>query len=281
MSMSLKSSLFIGQTLPVPVGEPGCRINISGYSLKNYKMFNPEGYTIMCETGKYCDILSFFPNTNTIVLEGNTQSHLLFSDFPHRFIPDLAKELDVSPQSAFEKSVDFFGDKRVVVQPTGLQGTVYNVMRSMQNYAPVAYTFEAVSVAKTTGMAGLQVITAAPLTFVGATYLGGLVCSYFGTVAGNNTLGTIFNASSYLLTRPMRGVEITLNGLILQPLSNVTGFPLILNGTSEILTGKGINITDYAKISIAFERVTNVTSKKTKWFKKVYDAVKKAMKDVD
>ena len=79
----------------------------------------------------------------------------------------------------------------------------------------------------------------------------------------------------------MRGVEITLNGLILQPLSNVTGFSLILNGTSEILDGKGIKITDYAKISIAFERVSNVTSKKAKWFKKVYDAVKKAMKDVD
>ena len=164
------------------------------------------------------------------------------------------------------------------MQPTGLQGKVYNVMRSIQNYAPVAYTFEAVSVAKTTGMTGLQVITAAPLTFVGATYLGGLVCSYFGTVAGNNTLGTIFNTSSYLLTRPMRGVEITLNGLILQPLSNVTGFPLILNGTSEILTGKGINITDYAKISIAFERVSNVTSKKAKRFKKIYDAVKEAFK---
>lgn len=83
-------------------------------------MFNPEGYTILCETGKYCDILSFFPNTNTntIVLEANMQSHVLFNDFPNRFIPDLAKELNVSPQSAFEKSVDFFGDKRVVVLPT-------------------------------------------------------------------------------------------------------------------------------------------------------------------
>lgn len=132
--MALKNSLFMGSTLTVPVGdvvETGCRIHISGYKLKNYKTLNPEGYTIMCETGKYCDVLNFFPNTNTIVLEGNTQSHLLFSDFPNRFIPELAKELDVSPQSAFEKSVDFFGDKRLVVQPTGLQAKVYNVMRSV------------------------------------------------------------------------------------------------------------------------------------------------------
>ena len=122
-------------------------------------------------------------------------------------------------------------------------------------------------------------MTVAILKFVGATYLGGLVCSYFGTVAGNNTLGTIFNASSYVLTRPMRGVEITLNGLFLQPLSNFTGFPLILNGTNEILAGKGIKITDYAQISIAFERVSNVTSKNAKRFQKVYDAMKEALKN--
>ena len=270
--MSLEKSLLIAPELLVPVGDPTYQINIAGYKLKNYKLFNPNEYKIMCQTSKYCDGLSFFPNTNTIVLEANSK---LFTDFPKHFLPDLAKELDVSPQSAFEKSIDFFGDKRVVVQPTGLQGKVYNIMRHIQNYGPVTYTFEAVSVLKTTGMTGLQVITAAPLTFVGATYLGGLVCGYFGSVAGNNTLGLIFNTSSYILTRPMRGVEITLNGLILQPLSNITGVPLILNGTSEILAGKGINITDYAKISLAFERV----SKKAKRFTKVYNAMIKAMKE--
>lgn len=95
----------------------------------------------------------------------------------------------------------------VVVQPTGLQGKIYNAMLYIQNYVPVIYTYKAVTVAKTTGMTGLRIITGAPLTFVGATYLdlGGLVCGYFGTVAGNNTVGTIFNASSYLLTRPMWG----------------------------------------------------------------------------
>ena len=97
--------------------------------------------------------------------------------------------------------VDFFGDQRVVVQPTSLQGKVSNGMGSIQNYATVASAFEAVSVVKTIGMAGLEVLTVAPLTFVGPTYLGGLVSSYFGTVAGNNILGTVFNTSSYLLTR--------------------------------------------------------------------------------
>jgi len=55
----------------------------------------------------------------------------------------------------------------------------------------------------------------------------------------------------------MRGVEITLNGLVLRPLSNLIGLPLILNGTQEILNGKGLSLQEYAKIGIAFERITN------------------------
>jgi hypothetical protein len=270
--MSVKNSLFVAQTFPVPVGTPKpCLINISGYALENYKKLNPEGYTILCETGKYCDVLSFFPNSKTIVLEGNSQSQMLFTDFPQKFIPELAEKLDTTPRSAFEKSVEFFQDKRVVVQPTGLQGKVYKSMRSLQNYGPVAYTFEAISVAKTTGLTGLKVITGAPMTFVGVTYLGGMVCAYFGAVAGDNAVGSILNYSSYVLTRPMRGVELTLNGLILEPLSVLTGFPLILNGTNEILAGKGINITDFAKIGASFERVSKVTQK----LKKAYNATKK------
>lgn len=55
----------------------------------------------------------------------------------------------------------------------------------------------------------------------------------------------------------MRGVEITLNGIILRPISNLIGLPLILNGTQEMLAGKGLSIEEYAKIGIAFERISN------------------------
>ena len=72
-------------------------------------------------------------------------------------------------------------------------------------------------------MTGISVITEAPLIFVGTTYLGAMFFGYCGSVAGNNAVGLVFNGTSYLLSRPMRGVEITLNGLILSPISNITG----------------------------------------------------------
>lgn len=264
------------EKVPVAVGNVangklGGRINISGYALHNYKMLDPNGYTIMCETGKFCETLRFLPNTKLIVLEGNSQTHLLYNPFPN-VINNIAQELDVTPEAARALSQDFFTDKTIIVQPVGLQGRAYNTMRQIQNYAPVASMYNAVTAAKATGITGLQIVSRGPLTFVG----GGLVCAYFGAVAGNNTLGTVFNVSSYILTRPMWGVEVTLNGLILEPLSNVTGLPLVLNGTNEIIYGKGMNILDYGKIGLAFERISNVTLKNVNRAKKVYDAAKKA-----
>ena len=66
----------------------------------------------------------------------------------------------------------------------------------------------------------------------------------------------------------MRGVEITLNGLILRPISNTIGLPLVLNGTQEMLAGKGLSIKEYTKIGIAFERISN--SKIIKKTKKIF-----------
>jgi hypothetical protein len=77
----------------------------------------------------------------------------------------------------------------------------------------------------------------------------------------------------------MRGVEITLNGLILGPISNLVGIPLVLNGTQEMLAGKGMTLKEYAKIGIAFERVTTTTSQKVQQTKKFITGVKKAFED--
>ena len=88
-------------------------------------------------------------------------------------------------------------------------------MNTTQNYVPMDYTSEAVSILKTTGMTGFKIIRQAPLTFVGATYIGAIFFVYCGSVAGDNALGLVFNSTSFVLSRPMRGVQITLNGLIL------------------------------------------------------------------
>ena len=251
-------------------GEPICKINICGYSLDNYKTINPEGYTILCRLGEASDGLSYYPKASKIVLDSGQQSRLMYN-FEY-FISTVAEDYGISQQAAVEKSVGFFSNKEVTVLPTGIQGKVYKIMQSAQNFVPMGYTSEAVSILKTTGMTGFQIIKQAPLTFVGATYIGALFFGYCGSVAGNNPVGVVFNSTSWLLSRPMRGVEITLNGLILRPISNVSGLPLILNGTQEMLAGKGLSIQEYTKIGIAFEKITNSTIFKK--VKKIYQILR-------
>lgn len=244
-----------------------CKINLSGFSIEDYKLFNPDGYTIICNLGETCNGLNYFPTTSTIVLDSNQQSQLILNF--EQLIPNIAKDLGVSQEVALNQTVDFFSNSVLRVEPTGIQGKFYRTMRGLQNYIPFSHTIEALSIVKTAGITGLKVIVQAPLTFVGATYIGAVFFGYAGSVAGDNMVGVALNATSYLLSRPMRGVEITLNGLILRPISNTIGLPLILNGTQEILAGKGLSFQESARIGLAFERLCNSTlvTKATKIYK--------------
>lgn len=254
---------------PIPESQI-CKVNISGYSIDNFRTFNPDGYTILCRLGEPLDNVKFFPNSNKVVISYQEQSYLFNS--LENLVPHVADDLGVSTSDALEVIQGFFQDKDIVVQPVGIQGRVYNIMRGVQNYAPMTYMTQAVTTAKTLGLTGTQIITNAPLTFVGANYVGSIFFAYMGTIAGNNTVGLVCNSTSYVLSRPMRGVEIVLNGLILRPVSNVIGLPLILNGTSEITSGIGMKLTEYSKIAVAFERITNSTV--VKKLKKVYKAIR-------
>lgn len=257
LSLNQMDQLVPTNKVKVPLGEPICKINISGYSLDNYKTINPDGYTILCRLGETCDGFSYFPNTSKIVLNTRQQSQLIHNFDRFKVISNIAKDFGITEQVAGEKYVDFFSNTQLTVEPTGIQGRFYRLMQGAQNSIPAVYTSQAVVLLKTTGMTGIQIISKAPLTFVGGTYVGAIFFGYCGSIAGDNPLGLVLNSTSFVLSRPMRVVEITLNGLILRPISNAIGLPLILNGTQEILTGKGISIQDYTTIEGAFEKIMN------------------------
>lgn len=240
-----------------------------GCSLDNFKKFNSESYKILCRLDEATDGLVFHAKNQTLSLDSKQQSTLIHNF--EQLIPNIAEDLEITPEAAFEKSADFFSNTQVLVQPKGIQGFVYRSMQSVQNSVPLIYTSEAVSILKTIGLTGVEIIRSAPLTFVAATYIGALFFGYCGSVAGNNPVGLVLNSTSFVLSRPMRGVEIVLNGLILGPISNVTGLPVILNGTQQMLAGKGLSIQKYTKVGIAFERIIN--SKIVKKGKKIYDII--------
>jgi hypothetical protein len=247
-----------------------CKIDIVGFSLDHYKTVNFDGYTILCNLGSVSDGVRYFPKSSKLVLNTNQQSHLM-ANFD-QLVPKIAEDFGISEKAACDKCIDFFSTTDVTVQPVGLQGKCYSLMKSAQNLIPMAHTHEAVSFLKTTGITGLEVITKSPLTFVGSTYIGALFFSYCGSAAGDNMVGLVFNSTSFLLSRPMRGVEVTLNGLLLRPISNLVGLPLVLNGTQEMLSGKGLSVEEYTKIGLALDRINNSTT--VKKFKKIWKIIR-------
>lgn len=245
-------------------------INISGFTMDNFKTFDPNGYYILQRVGEASNGLVYFPKTSTIILDSNQQRLLINNSLDKKVIPYIAQDLGITNAEAVKTTIDYFSDKTILVQPVGIQGKVYNLIRTFQNTVPMINTSEAVATLKTTGMTGGQISTSAPLTFVGATYIGALFFNYCASVAGNNPVGTVCKATSYILSRPMKGVEITLNGIILGPLSHAIGLPLILNGTHEMFAGKGLSLEQSSKIGPAFERFSNLTL--CKKVKKAYKA---------
>ena len=83
-----------------------CNINILGYTLDNYKIFNKEGYVILCSLGEASYGFSYFPNTSKIVLDTGQQSKLI-NNF-EKLVPYVAKDLGITQQDALDKSVKFF-----------------------------------------------------------------------------------------------------------------------------------------------------------------------------
>ena len=88
------NQLVTTNKVKVPLGEPICKVNISGYSLNNYKTVNPEGYTILCRLGEACDGFSYFPKTSRIVLDTGQQSRLIYNF--EQFVPNIAEDFGIS-----------------------------------------------------------------------------------------------------------------------------------------------------------------------------------------
>ena len=159
-----------------------CKVNVHGFTLAEYRKFNPNGYTILCNLGETCQGVTYFPNTATVVLDANGTSNLLYN-FQNYYLPNLATDLQVTQTEALSTSVDFFQNKQVRINPTGIQGTVYRTMQSLQNYIPMTNLAQAVTSLRTTGVTGFEIITSAPLTFVGSTYVGAMFFAYCGSRA--------------------------------------------------------------------------------------------------
>lgn len=138
--------------------DQSCKINISDFSIDEFKTFNPEGFNILCRLGEGCDSLQYFPNTFKIVLNSYNFSQLYFS-FQREFLLNLADDFGVSKSVALKKAANFLTTQEPSVQPVGFQGKIYNAMLHSQDYLSMVALSKAVVALKTSGFTGLEIIT--------------------------------------------------------------------------------------------------------------------------
>ncbi len=231
-------------------------VNIDGYAnCYDYSFVDPKGYSIVCTLGDISDGVDFYTKSKVIVINSKSSKNLM-SNF-HQLLPKASQRLGVTVDTAYNDVTDFFKDKTIVVQHTGLQKKVYLSMRYLQNTLPAMQTYRAVTIAKTIGLTGKEIITKAPMTTVGTLYLGALFFEYCSIACGDNIVGRACGSIGWTCSRPMWCVETVLNGLFLRPLSHFIGLPMILNATQEIQRGAGLDLKDAAQISKAYNRISN------------------------
>jgi len=114
----MSSHLFAtpgNELVTLPLRESICKIDISGYSLDNFRNFNPEGFTMLCHLGEASDGLRYFPKSSQIVL--NTSQHSTLIKNFQRFIPNIAEDFEISQEAALQKSIDFFRINKLLLNP--------------------------------------------------------------------------------------------------------------------------------------------------------------------
>ena len=118
------NQLFTTNKVTVPLEESICKINISGYSLDNYKTFNPKGYTMLYHLGEVSGGFNYFTKSSKIVLDTGQYSRLM-NNF-EQLVPNIVKDFGITQQAAIEKSIDFFRIHKLLFNRQGYKENFTN-----------------------------------------------------------------------------------------------------------------------------------------------------------
>ena len=116
-----------------------------------------------------------------------------------------------------------------------------------QTLDSTAMVVRTVTMAKAGGVTGVSLIQVQPLLVVALPTVGAIFFYGTGAVLGNNFGGRLCNSIGYTLSLPMRGIEAVYNVYAAPFINTTLGLPTILNVTSQLQQGPGLNMTQALK----------------------------------
>jgi hypothetical protein len=199
-------------------------------------------YQFCDQISQFCGTFRVIPETQTLVLDYNGFCRLASeSDI---LIDTISYNLVITKESAMQQAQNFFSNKNVIVQATGVQGTLYKVGSYLQSAGSAGLVANTLGLAKLAGVSGLQIVKAQPMLAVAIPTTGAIFFYGCGAIVGNNPFGKALITTGDVLAFPMKGVEIMWNSYGNPVTQKVFGIPIILNMTQAFKTGPGYTIEE-------------------------------------
>ena len=202
-------------------------------------------YRFCDEVSKVCGTFYSIPEAQTLVIDYNGFCRLVYhSDV---IMNTISSELGITKESAMQQAQQFFTNKSVIIQPGGVQGTIYKVGSYIQSAGSAGLVAKTIAMSKLAGVNGFQILQAQPFLAVAIPTTGAMFFYGCGAIIGTNPVGKTLITTGDVLALPMKGVEILWNSYGNSVTQKLFGLPTILNMTQTFKTGPGYTIQEVAK----------------------------------
>jgi hypothetical protein len=183
-------------------------------------------------------------------------------------------KLNLPKNEAADVVTEFFRDRNLLVQQTGIQGVIYKIGSYTQTGSISLLMYRTVSMAKLAGAQGYALITVQPALVVALPTIRAIFFHGCGALMGNNTVGRTCTTIGNFLNLPMDLTENLFNAYVSPVILKVTGIPTILNYTNQMNQGFGLNPDEVMKlladkdkglVSKLLDKKTDVTKTVKEW----------------
>jgi hypothetical protein len=245
-----------------------------GIPLKNYFYQSPAdfidpGFTISQELAQHCREITYISKSNTFLTDYDSFCKLMANG--DKFVLNVSETLNIDRYQAGVEVAEFFKDKSFLVQPTGVQGILYQTGVVAQTLGSMGIVSKVLIAGQTVGATGAMVLQSQPAAIIAIPTIGAVFFYSVGLVVGNNTIGRGCNSVGKLLALPMMGVELFYNAYGATAIQKVTGVPTVLNLTKQITRGAGLDPSEVF-------RMIDQSGDKVSYVKTIFSGIRKLLK---
>jgi hypothetical protein len=240
------TSTNLFESIPIIVNEFQS-IPLKDYLLQESNANNFETSVICNILSKKCSSACYFETTKTILI-----SDVAVGDVVKVLEEGILKDLPSSVNKinfTSDTICNFFnGSNKILVQPTGLEGTLFQIGTIVESGATTAFTSKALILSKTAGVSVSTAFKAQPLLFIAIPTSIGIGLHACAFVVGDNVAGKVLATGGTICLFPLKIAEISYNHVLSPLLNHTLGIKTWLNFTEQVSNGTGINLNDALKL---------------------------------